>query len=269
MNFTFTTIPNQKFTQYRKLRKIYATYKINTLRNHGETPCRKKIFYNLFDNIISNSSDGDSDHFIVMMSGKEILGFASISTSSEDFFDIPYKYGSINDFYISPKHRRKGFGRSLNEYIESIFKNKGTGTVMLFPDPVNGIPFWQSMEYHDTGFHQGWGHYFVYCKHLIQNEYTSEIDNAISSFIKPVDTIGINPYNKSQNKEIYGIWKEYCKELNRKSHRKDIKNMAWNARKDRAVSFNALYYQGKIIGFTYKADNEIDYVLPEYEKENR
>lgn len=86
MNFTFTTIPNQKFTQYRKLRKIYATYKINTLRNHGETPCRKKIFYNLFDNIISNTSDGDSDHFIVMMSGKEILGFASISTSSEDFF---------------------------------------------------------------------------------------------------------------------------------------------------------------------------------------
>lgn len=123
------------------------------------------------------------------------------------------------------------------------------------------------MGYNDTGFHQGWGHYIVYCKHLIQNEHTAEIDNALSSFIKPVDTIGINPYNKAQIKEIQGIWKEYCKESNRKLHRKDVKNMAWNARKNRAVSFNALYYKGKIIGFTYKANNEMNYVLPEYRKE--
>lgn len=267
MNFTFTTIPNQNFTQYRKLRKIYETYKINTLRNHGETPCRKKIFYNLFDNVISRATDADSDHFIVMMSGKEILGFASISAPAHDFFDIPYKYGSINDFYISPKHRRKGYGRILNNYIEEIFIDNRIASVLLYPDPVYGIPFWKSMGYNDTGFHQGWGHYFVYCKHLIHNEYTSEIDNAISSFIKTVDTIGINPYNKSQIKEIYGIWKEYCKESNRKSHRKDVKNMAWNARKNRAVSFNALYYKGIIIGFTYKADNVMNYVLPEYRKE--
>ena len=40
--------------------------------------------------------------------------------------------------------------------------------------------------------------------------------------------------------------------------------MAWNARKNRAVSFKALYYQGRIIGFKYNTDNEINYVLPEY-----
>ena len=142
MNFTFTTIPNQNFTQYRKLRKIYVTYKINTLRNHGETPCGKKIFYNLFDNVISRATDADSDHFIVMMSGKEILGFASISAPSHDFFDIPYKYGSINDFYISPKHRRRGYGRILNNYIEEIFIDNRITSVLLYPDPVYGIPFW-------------------------------------------------------------------------------------------------------------------------------
>ena len=264
-NFEFLSITTGNIDKFKKLRRIYANYKIQTLRNHGETPGSKKMFYNLFDGIISRASDSDSDFFVVMLSGKEIIGFALISTSSEDFFDIPYNYGSINDFYISPEYRRKGFGRTLNEYIESIYKNKGTRTVMLFPDPVNGIPFWQSMKYHDTGFHQGWGHYFVYCKHLIQNEHTSEIDNAISVFVKPVDEIGINPYNKPQIKEIYDVWKEYCKETNRKPHRNDIKNMAWNARRNKDISFKALYYQGKITGFIYKADNEINYyVLPGY-----
>ena len=42
--------------------------------------------------------------------------------------------------------------------------------------------------------------------------------------------------------------------------------MAWNARKNRNIIFKALYYQGKIIGFTYKEDIEINYVLPEYNK---
>ncbi|MBR3869086.1 MAG: hypothetical protein IKM66_07205 [Clostridia bacterium] len=123
------------------------------------------------------------------------------------------------------------------------------------------------MGYSDTGFHQGWGHYFVYIKHLLQNEHTTEIDTAVSQLVKPVDLISINPYNKPQIKELYGVWKEYCKETNRKPHRNDIKNMAWNARRNKDISFKALYYQGTIAGFTYKADTEINYVLPEYKKE--
>lgn len=266
-DINFTSITAENINQFKNLRKIYANYKIQTLRNHGEAPGRKKMFYNLFDGIISRASQSVSDYFVVMQSGKEIIGFASISTSSEDFFDIPYNYGSVNDFYISPEYRRKGFGRTLNEYIENIFKNKGTRTVMLFPDPVNGIPFWQSMEYHDTGFHQGWGHYLVYCKHLMKDEHSAEIDKAISELVKPTDLISINPYNKPQIKEVYCVWKEYCNEANRRPRKKVVKNMAWNARKNRAVSFKALYYHGKIIGFTYKADNEINYVLSEYRKE--
>ncbi len=266
-DINFTSITAENINQFKNLRKIYADYKIQTLRNHGETPGRKKMFYNLFDNIILKTSCSNSDYFIVMQLGKELIGFASISTSSKDFFDIPYNYGSVNDFYISLKHRRKGFGRILNDYIENIFKDNGTGAVLLFPDPVYGIPFWKSMKYHDTGFHQGWGHYFVYIKHLIKNELSVQIDTAISAFIKPVDTIGINPYNKPQIKEVYNVWKEYCKDINRKSHKSDVRKMAWNARKNKDVRFYALYYKGRIIGFRYNEENEINYVLPEYEKE--
>lgn len=267
--FTFTTITRDNINQYKKLRKIFAEYKIQTLRNHGETPGAKKMFYSLFDGIISRASESDSDYFNVMQSGKEIIGFASISMSASDVVSIPYRYGTVNDFYVSQKYRRKGYGRILNRYIEKIFIDNGTTTVLLYPDPVHGIPFWKAMDYSDTGINQGWGHYLVYSKHLMQNEHTAEIDKAISGLVKITDLISINPYNKPQLKEVYGIWKEYCKEANRKPHRKDVKNMAWNARKNRAVSFNALYYQGKIIGFTYKEDYEISYMLSEYKSKIR
>ena len=266
-DFTFTTITKDNICQYKKLRKIFAEYKIQTLRNHGETPGNKKMFYKLFDGIISRASESDTDYFIVMQSDKEIIDFASISTVASDIVSIPYSYGTVNDFYISPKHRRNGYGRILNSYIEKIFINSGTNTVLLYPDPVHGIPFWKAMNYCDTGINQGWGHYLVYRKHLVQNEHISEIDKAISELVKPTDLISINPYNKPQIKAVYCIWKEYCTEANRKPHKKDIKNMAWNARNKRAINFKALYYQGKIIGFTYKADTEINYVLSEYRKE--
>ena len=266
-DFTFTTITKDNISQYKKLRKIFAEYKIQTLRNHGEAPGRKKMFFNLFDGIISRASQSDTDYFIVMQSGKEIIGFASMSTAASDVVSIPYNYGTVNNFYISPKHRLKGYGRILNSYIEKIFIDNGTTTVLLYPDPIHGIPFWKAMDYCDTGINQGWGHYLVYCKHLKRNEHTAEIDNAISQLVKPTDLISINPYNKPQIKAVYCIWKEYCTEANRKPHKKDIKNMAWNARNKRAINFKALYYQGKIIGFTYKADTEINYVLSEYRKE--
>ncbi len=260
----FTSITNENISRYNKLKKIFVKYKMQTLRNHGESPSGKKMFYNLFNGIISRASDSDSDYFIVMLSGKELLGFASISTVAADIIDIPYIYGTVNDFYISPKHRRKGYGRILNEYIENIFKDNQTATVLLYPDPVCGIPFWKAVEYRDTGIHQGWEHYLVFCKHLIKNEHSAEIDNAISELVSLTDLISRNPYNKQQIKEIYGIWKEYCKESKRKSHRKEVKRMAWRARKDRNVSFKALYYQGKIIGFIYKADKETKYILSMY-----
>lgn len=263
-NFTFTTITKDNKNQYRKLRIIFAKYKIQTLRNHGEAPGGKKIFYNLFDNIITRASNSDTDSFIVMTSGKKIIGFASISTVASDIVSIPYSYGTVNDFYISPKHHRKGYGRILNNNIEKIFSNNNTSTVLLYPDPVNGIPFWKAVGYKNTGINQAWGRYLVYSKHLTENKYTAEIDKAISELVKTTDLISINPYNKPQLKEVYGVWKEYCKEANRKPYRKDVKNMAWNARKNRAVSFKALYYQGRIIGFKYNTDNEINYVLSEY-----
>jgi len=123
------------------------------------------------------------------------------------------------------------------------------------------------MGYCNTGIHQGWGHFLVYKKHLTENEHTAEIDKAIEQLVTPTDTIGINPYNKQQMKEVFKVWKEYCKQANRKPHKNDVRKMAFSARKNRNVHFSALYYKGNVIGFTYKAENEISHILPEYEKQ--
>lgn len=265
-NLTFTNITKGNISNHKNLCKIFAKYKIKSLRNQGEMPGNKKMFYKLFDIIISKASISNSDCFIVMKSDKKLIGFASISTSSTDVIDIPYSYGTVKDFYISPKCRRKGYGRILNDYIENIFKANKTNTVLLSPDPVSGIDFWKAMEYCNTGIHQGWGRHLVYVKHLIKTENSIVIDNAISKLVTPIDFIGINPYNKPQIKEVYGVWKEYCKEAKQKPHIKNIKNMAWSARKNRNINFKALYHKGRVIGFTYKSKNDLSYVLPEYNK---
>ncbi len=263
-SISFTNLTKENSSKYKNLRKIFAKYKIQTLRNHAEAPGNKKMFYNLFDSIIESLPKDKTKYFIVMHADKELLGFALIETADRDVVDIPFSYGSVHDFYISPKHRHKGFGRILNEYIEKIFKENGTNTVLLYPDPVSGIDFWKAMGYADTGIHHGWGRWLVFCKHLTEHENTAEIDKAVQLLVTPTDTIGINPYNKPQLKEVYGVWKEYCKQAGKKPHRNDVRKMAFEARKNRNVSFTALYHQGAIIGFTYKADNEISYVLPAY-----
>ncbi|MBE6782778.1 MAG: GNAT family N-acetyltransferase [Ruminococcaceae bacterium] len=199
-----------------------------------------------------------------MKEKNNIIGFTSISLKSKDVVDIPYDYGKVKDFYIAPKYRRKGFGRILNNYIEDVFIKNKTNVVLLSPDPVSGIDFWKAMGYNDTGIHKGWGKHFVYIKHLSDNKTSLKIDSAILELITPTDLIGINPYNKPQLKEVYCIWKEYCKDINQKQRRSDVKNMAWNARKHKNISFRAVYYEGKIIGFKYKAYDEINYILPEY-----
>lgn len=266
-NITFKKLSKENCTNYKNVRKIFAKYKKQTLRNHGETPGGRKMFFNLFDSIIASPSEDKTKHFIVMQAGKELLGFALIDTVDNAIVDIPFSYGSVHDFYISPKHRRKGYGSILNRHIESIFKENGTNTVLLYPDPVSGIDFWRAMGYCNTGIHQGWGRFLVYRKHLTENEQTAELDNAIEQLVTPTDTIGINPYNKQQMKEVFKVWKEYCRQANRKPHKNDVRKMAFSARKNRNVHFSALYYKGNVIGFTYKAENEISHILPEYEKQ--
>ena len=104
LDFRFSDITKENTNDYKSLKTIFTKYKIRTLRNHGESPCGKRTFYNLFDSIVSTACESKTKHFIVMESDKELIGFALIETASTDVVDIPHRYGEI---YISQKHRAK------------------------------------------------------------------------------------------------------------------------------------------------------------------
>ena len=263
-NITFTHVHEGNIRQFKRLYTLYPTYKIKTLKNHGEYPCGKKTFRALLDSIAENASceplGENTGHFVVMHAQKTIIGFAVFDVRSKQPVTLPYDYGCVGDFFIAPKHRRKGFGRRLNAYMERIFIENGTGCVLLTPDPVTGEKFWTAVGYTDTGLNKGLGRHFVYKKHLAVTENTEKIDRAIAGATTDTDFIGVNPYNKRQIKELFPLWLAYWRKTEEHNHRnpesrrkikKGLKNRVWFARKTPKNHFYALYFEGKIIGFSW------------------
>ncbi len=258
MNFDFTFITADNIHHYKNLKKVYVDYKFRTLKNNGEKPFGKKQLSGLFDSSVKNNQ------FIVMDGDGKFLGFAVISTCSKDIIDIPFPYGTVNEFYISPKNRRKGYGRILNNFIENIFEQSRTDTVLLHPDPVTGIDFWKAVGYKNTGINGGWRRWQVYVKNLKETDNAKNIKTAIDKLVTQTDLISVNPYNTNQIKELAVVYKEYCRENNLRYRKKDVKAMAVTARKIKEAKLNALYFEGRIIGFSYRNEKEIHYVLPHY-----
>ena len=140
--------------------------------------------------------------------------------------------------------------------MESIFIENGVQVVFLYPDPVTGTSFWEAMGYVDTGLNKGVGRYLVYKRHLIVTENTPQIDCALSALASDTDFCTVNPYNKHQLKELYPIWLNYWHETiesheSRRKIKKRLINRVRFARKTPKNHFNALYYKGKIIGFSW------------------
>lgn len=266
----FTQITNQNVKQFPLLRKMYPDYKIQGLKHNGESPYGNNFFRAQFDDVIAQISVQPhgigKDYCIAMHVSGELIGFALISTDSQklsEYIGESFHCGSVGEFFIVPKYRRKGYGRLLNDYLEKIFVNKNVNTVSLTPDPVSGIDFWRAMGYQDTGLNKGLGHPIVFRKHLQTGETSDAIDKAIQKSCSPIGISAINPYNKAQLAEMVPVWKEYCGQNNRKFHKREIRRTAFEARKNKHIQFNAVYCLGKIVGFILKKDGkpEIRYLL--------
>lgn len=67
--------------------------------------------------------------------------------------DIGVSY-RIDDFYIRPLHRRRGFGTVVVNYVKDYCRNLGRHNTMAANVYVNNDPairFWQSVGFRDTG----------------------------------------------------------------------------------------------------------------------
>ncbi|MBU1144548.1 MAG: GNAT family N-acetyltransferase [Firmicutes bacterium] len=60
-------------------------------------------------------------------------------------------YGYIMGFYIIPEQRRKGFGRTGFNYIESVLKTDSANFIYLTPDSITGVRFWKAIRFSDSG----------------------------------------------------------------------------------------------------------------------
>lgn len=256
----FTQITKLNAELFSQLRKQFPDYKIQGLKHRGESPYGKKHWRALFDREYASTpepQDGSGyDLHIAMHTAGELLGFADISLQSRGLVDIPLDYGSVNEFFIVPKHRRKGYGTILYSHVELLFAEHRVCTVLLKPDPVTGVDFWRAMGYEDTGLNKGSGEPLVYRRHLAPGETAKAIDDAIQKLCTPTEVITINPYKKRQLSEMIPIWRAYCRENDRRFHKRDVKTTAFEARKHKDVSFAAIYYGGGIVGFLLRKNNE-------------
>ena len=263
----FTQITKLNAELFSQLRKLFPDYKIQGLKHRGETPYGKKYWRALFDREYASApepQDGSGRDFqIAMHTARELIGFADISIQSRGLVDIPLNYGSVNEFFIIPKHRRKGYGTILYGHVEQLFAEHNVDTVLLTPDPVTGVVFWRAMGYEDTGLNKGSGEPMVYRKHLAPGETAEAIDDAISKLRTPTQIIAINPYNKRQLSEMTPIWRAYCRENDRRFHKRDVRATAFEARKHRDVSFAAIYCGGRIVGFLLRKNNEEIRFIPD------
>lgn len=266
-NITFEHVHTENADGFKKLFAEYPKYKIQTLRNHGEYPFGKKLFRRLLSNSIENAANSEKSsrrtHIVAMRLGKKVIGMAIFEPNGNELPEIPFPGGNVSDFMIIPKFRRKGYGKMLNKYIESIFLLNGTTFVYLHPDPVTGLAFWESQGYIDTGINKHINRFKVYIKHLQTNEKTEEINRAIKTSNKPADWSYINLYDKRQMQEVEGLWADYKRETaggeklkSKRKLRKELRARAAEARKTREKHFNALYFEGEIIGFAFYGKSE-------------
>ena len=153
VSFTFLHRRNRK--AFRDLPDLYAAYRQQTICNHGGKKHSLFVFRNELRRVLKRTDEcvwsSNPRCFIVLHEDSRIIGFCDLRTKSSDLAERAEPYGTVEDFYIAEDQRKKGYGRMLYDRAEKVFRENGTKTVLITPDPVSGTAFWSKMGYADTG----------------------------------------------------------------------------------------------------------------------
>lgn len=76
-------------------------------------------------------------------------------------------YGYIMEYYICPKHRRKGYAASVFLHVQTMLVRDGVKRLYLTPDSKTGVPFWTAMGFYETGLIDPDNHMPIYIKDCI------------------------------------------------------------------------------------------------------
>lgn len=122
--------------------KLFLEYSRELSQFDGETRPRKKRHYRYFDLYWET----DDRVPFVIINDHEPIGFCLMHDAG-----ISY---NIDDFYVRPLHRCRGFGRTAVEHIKEYCCELGRHDTISANVYVNNIPainFWKSVGFVDTG----------------------------------------------------------------------------------------------------------------------
>jgi len=125
-----------------QLWQLFLEYADELSELDGETRPHLKRHYDYFDQFWT---DENRTPFLILYD-HEPVGFCLIEDTG-----VSYK---INDFYVRPLHRRRGFGRMAVERVKEHCRALGRHTIIAANVYVNNAPaisFWQSAGFKDTG----------------------------------------------------------------------------------------------------------------------
>ena len=122
--------------------QLFLEYAEELSRFDGETRPHTRRHYTYFDTYW----EGDSRTPFVVLYDHEPIGFCLMQDTG-----VSYR---IDEFYIRPLHRRRGFGLSVMEHVKQRCRELGRHKTMAANIYINNAPaiaFWKAAGFADTG----------------------------------------------------------------------------------------------------------------------
>jgi predicted acetyltransferase len=125
-----------------ELWQLFLEYAQELSTFDGETRPHTRRHYAYFDSYW----EGDLRTPYVILYDHELIGFCLLDDTG-----ISYR---IDEFYIRPLHRRRGFGMRVVEHVKERCRERGRHSVLAADIYINNVPaleFWKSAGFKDTG----------------------------------------------------------------------------------------------------------------------
>jgi len=125
-----------------ELWRLFLEYAEELSRYDGETRPHLRRHYAYFDQFWA---DQKRTPFLILYD-HEPIGFCLLEDAGSDY--------RIDEFYIRPLHRRRGFGLRVVEHVKDYCRRLGKHSTLAANIYVNNTPaiaFWQSAGFKDTG----------------------------------------------------------------------------------------------------------------------
>lgn len=138
---TFAQVTRDNQEEHGELCRQWIDYFSELEVHEGQVTSAEEMIHDLHRRIEIQGNRKDM-HFEVCYQNDEMIGFANFAIDQGTVYGlIDAGYGTIMEFYVAPRYRRKGYGRAFFAHIEEVLLGDGAKFMYLCPDPAMGDPF--------------------------------------------------------------------------------------------------------------------------------